>query len=173
MRDRLIIIPCGKKKVWDNGVTKGPVPARSAYTGTMFKLGVKLAESMKADWIVLSAKYGFILPDHLIGPYDVTFKKKSSGPISNKELYSQVNYDHACLLGYGEIIGLGGTEYRKAIKDSFCMYKGNLTFPLAGLSMGYYLQYLKRAIEAGGFYMEGFYVKNGKPCDAGMFDDDI
>lgn len=173
MRDKLIIIPCGKKKIWDDGVTTGPIPARNAYTGTMFKLGVQLSESMKADWIVLSAKYGFIRPDHLIEPYDVTFKKRSSEPISGKELYSQVNYEDSSLLEYPEIIGLGGFEYRQAIKDSFCMFKGTLTFPLAGLSMGYYLQHLKRAIEAGGFYMEGFYLKNGRPCDAGMFDDDI
>ena len=141
MKDKLVIIPCGKKKIWDDGISKGPVRAADAYTGTMFKLGVQYADAIEADWVILSAKYGYILPDDEIESYDVTFKKKSSNPISHKELYDQVL--HLNILDYNQVIGLGGVEYRKAIEGSFCTYKGNLSFPFSGLTMGNYLHELK------------------------------
>ncbi len=42
-------------------------------------------------WMVLSAKYGFIEPAFLIpGQYNVTFKKRSTGPIATADLRDQV-----------------------------------------------------------------------------------
>lgn len=172
MNDKLVIVPCGKSKIWDDGITKGPVKAVEAYTGAMFKLGVQFAKSYNADLIILSAKYGYMWPETLVEPYDVSFIRKTSNPISHKELYGQATFEHK-LMGYSEVLGLGGAEYRKAIQSSFIEYKGHLWFPLAGLSIGYYLKHLKQAIQDGCFCMEGFYVKNGRPSDAGMFDDDL
>lgn len=146
MRDKLVIIPCGKKKIWDDGKIKGPVRAKDAYTGTMFKLGALYAKACDADWIILSAKYGFIRPDEEIEAYDVTFKRKSSNPISYKELSAQIFKEK--FNNYNEVIGLGGKEYRKAIIDSFaCNGRTDIATPFEGLSMGHYLHALKEAIQ--------------------------
>lgn len=146
MRNKLVIIPCGKKKIWDDGITTGPVRAKDAYTGTMFKLGVLYARACDADWIILSAKYGLIRPYDEIENYDVTFKRKSSNPISYKELADQSFKQN--LHNYNEVIGLGGKEYRKAIIDAFaCGGRTDISTPFEGLSIGYYQQALKNAIE--------------------------
>ncbi len=146
MRDKLVIIPCGKKKIWADGVTKGSVEARQAYTGTMFRLGMIYAEVCEADCIVLSAKYGYVLPHAQIEEYDVTFSRKASNPISYKELADQlIRFE---IWNYKEIVGLGGADYRKAIIDSFaCNGRTDIRTPFAGLSMGNYLHALKEAIK--------------------------
>jgi hypothetical protein len=146
MRDKLVIIPCGKKKIWDDGNILGAVDARNAYTGTMFRLGVKYAEVCDADWVVLSAKYGFIFPDDRIEPYDVTFNNKASNPISFKELDDQLTKLN--LRDYQEIIALGGAKYRELVIELFeCRGKKKVLTPFAGLSMGRYLRALKEAIK--------------------------
>lgn len=146
MKDKLVIIPCGKKKIWDDGNTKGPVRAGDAYTGTLFKLSVRYAEALDADWIILSAKYGYRLPDDEIEDYNVTFKKKSSNPITYKEMSSQL-YD-LNLLHFKEVIALGGAEYRDAIIDSFaCVGRRDVVTPFVGLTIGNYLHALKEAVK--------------------------
>jgi hypothetical protein len=146
MRDKLVIIPCGKKKIWDDGVTKGQVRAGDAYTGTLFKLGVRYAQEFDADWVILSAKYGYISPEVMIEPYDVTFSRKASNPVSYKELSTQLF--ELKLLDYKEVIALGGAEYRKAVIDSFaCGGRTEIKTPFTGLRIGEYLHAMKEAIE--------------------------
>ena len=45
-------------------------------------------------WIILSAKYGFMEPEHPIGNYDVNFSKLESGPVSEDSLRNQVRYQN-------------------------------------------------------------------------------
>ena len=63
MDDLLVIAPCSQGKVWDKSPDHGPTPARDAYTGSPFKVNRQYAEHFGAEWIILSAKYGFIGPD--------------------------------------------------------------------------------------------------------------
>jgi len=87
----LIIVPCGKRKIWDHQPRHGPTQAKDAYEGTLFRLNRRYAEMYGDGWLVLSARYGFIAPDFVIpGPYDVTFKKKASNPIDIESLQVQV-----------------------------------------------------------------------------------
>ena len=91
MNGLLVIVPCGQSKIWDREPGRGPAPARDAYTGAPFKVNRQYAEKFGSRWLVLSAKFGFISPDFLIaGPYNVTFKKKATGPVSLRELRQQV-----------------------------------------------------------------------------------
>ena len=46
---------------------------------------------------------------------------------------------------YGEVIGLGGKEYRAAIKAAFDGMAVTLTFPLAGLPIGKAMSATKRS----------------------------
>ena len=50
-----------------------------------------LCRDLADRWVILSAKYGFIDPDFLIpGPYNVTFKRRATGPIDAETLRTQV-----------------------------------------------------------------------------------
>ena len=69
----LIVISCGKAKIWDRHTNRKSVPARDAYTGSLFRLCRRYAESQAPEaWVILSAKYGLLRPDELIDDYDVT-----------------------------------------------------------------------------------------------------
>ena len=95
--------------------------------------------------MILSAKYGFIEPAFEIpGPYNVTFKRKKTGPISTDQLREQVRRRH--LDHYVTVIGLGGKEYRDAIEEAFEGTAVQLKFPFSGLKNGPMMQATNRAI---------------------------
>jgi hypothetical protein len=147
MRIPLVIVPCGQQKIWGKLSGAGGTAARDAYTGSPFKVNRAYAEQFARTWLVLSAKYGFIEPSFVIpGPYNVTFKKKSSGPISFLDLRSQVR--EMSLDSFESVVGLGGKEYREAIEASFAGSSVLLHFPFSGLKIGKAMQMTKRAIEA-------------------------
>ena len=77
MKEILVIVPCGQRKIWDKHPQKGATPARYVYIGAPFKVNAKYAEAFSKYWVILSAKYGLITPEFKIpGPYNITFKKK-------------------------------------------------------------------------------------------------
>ncbi len=141
----LVIVPCGQSKVWDNHPDAGPTAAAEAYYGSPFKVNREFAKHFGDSWIILSAKYGFISPDvELPGPYEVTFKKKASGPVSMETLRWQVKTKG--LDQFTDIIGLGGKEYRAAIEAAFSHKLADLHFPFAGLRIGEAMQAVKQSI---------------------------
>lgn len=136
---RLVIVPCGRSKIWDKHPSAGPTPAKDAYTGTPFKLNRQYAETFGDAWVILSAKYGFISPDFVLpSPYEVTFKRKSSDPVSVEALQAQVVAQH--LSNFAIVIGLGGKEYRSAIEFAFHQTTAELQFSFAGLPIGKSMQ---------------------------------
>ena len=139
----LVIIPCGKSKIWDRYPKSGAVPARLAYTSGPFKVNQLFAKRSTDTWIILSAKYGFIRPDFIIpGPYEVSFKLPKTNPIGVETLRDQIK-------GLGEfdrIVAIGGSEYRRIISEAF--YPVIVEFPFAGLSIGKTMQAVKKATPA-------------------------
>jgi hypothetical protein len=131
----LVIVPCGRSKIWDKYPRMEECPARRAYIGSPFKVNREYAREFGDAWVILSAKFGFVFPDFKIpGPYEVTFKKPSTCPITVPELKKQIRrlkLDHFDL-----VIGLGGSDYRKAIQEAFSQFSPTLSFPYAGLSLG-------------------------------------
>src|SRR5680860_1607691 len=82
----LVIVPCGKRKIWDHDPTHGPAKAEDAYTGTLFRLNREYAEKYGDRWLILSAKYGFVPPEFEIPEsYDVAFNKKRTNPIGSSQ----------------------------------------------------------------------------------------
>jgi hypothetical protein len=66
----LCIIPCGSAKIWDKDSDAGPTAAQYVYTGG-FSMNCKQYAMMfyPNSWCILSAKYGFLLPDDVVaGP---------------------------------------------------------------------------------------------------------
>ena len=146
MEGVLVIVPCGQGKIWDHDPQRGPAPAREAYTGAPFKVNREYAEHFGEQWVILSAKYGFIPPGFLIpGPYNITFKKPSTGPVSLATVRQQIQEQH--LGRFSTVVGLGGKEYRAMVAQAFAGLPVTLRFPFAGLGIGLMMQATKRAIE--------------------------
>ena len=130
----LVIVPCGLSKVWDKNPQAGPTATSLTYTGPPFRLNKQYAERYGDSWVILSAKYGFIPPDFIIpGPYDVTFKRKSTNPVALEVLTEQV--PRMGLNGFEVVIGLDGKEYRSVIEHAFGSSGAELRFPFAGLDI--------------------------------------
>ncbi|MFV1995576.1 MAG: N-glycosylase/DNA lyase [Verrucomicrobiales bacterium] len=90
----LYVVNCTKKKIWESD-TEAPrfVPAQHAYRGQTVLEWLESEECARAErWLFLSAKYGFIEPDHPIGDYDVAFSDASLGPAPNCYLAAQVRF---------------------------------------------------------------------------------
>lgn len=103
------------------------------------------AEASGGEWVILSAKYGFLRPTDLIpGTYEVTFKSPSTGPISIDALREQVR--QMGLDRYAEVVGLGGKDYRAAVEGAFRGTAAALQFPFSGLPIGKAMGATKRAM---------------------------
>jgi hypothetical protein len=144
----LVVVPCGRSKVWDRHPELGPVFAKDAYTGAPFKVNRHYAERIGDAWIILSAKYGFVPPEALIaGPYEVTFKQSSTRPVTADVLRRQVDDLH--LSRFDVIVGLGGKDYRAAMEAAFAGSSVRLAFPFAGLPLGRAMQATKATTAMG------------------------
>jgi hypothetical protein len=62
----LVVVSCGKEKIWKRRPHLGPTPARDAYTSSKFKASRRYADRFAERWLILSAKYGLIEPEFLI-----------------------------------------------------------------------------------------------------------
>lgn len=132
---RLVIIGCGKSKIWDKNPWAGPQKASNVYVGPYFKAKRRFAESRGCDWMILSGKYGFVRPDFIIPQsYNATFNRPSTCPISVQELRQQV--EERGLSRYDEITVLGGGKYIEKIRDAFCDTRARIETPFAGYPMG-------------------------------------
>lgn len=140
---RLVVIPCGAAKVWDRHPDAGAVPAEFAYTGSPFKVNRGYARAAGGPWAILSAKYGLLWPDTVIpGPYEVSFTRPSSGPLSQQALNEQI--DTLGLPDLAAISALGGRAYLDRLAAAFAGHPG-FTAPWRGLGLGYGMQAVKRA----------------------------
>lgn len=128
----LYILPCTSGKIWKTGVT-GPQQAKEAYTGALFKKGRELVESIGGEYLILSAKYGFIHPKELIFDYNITFKKVKPDIPKLRAQVSQMEFPNI-------VVVLGGSTYAKVVKQVFTNSK--IILPLEGYKIGYMLQAL-------------------------------
>jgi len=107
----LVVVPCGKGKIWDKFPKIKATRAEEAYVGAPFKVNKAFAKKFADEWVILSAKYGFVEPTFIIPEnYDVSFNHPETNPINLGGLKSQVkekdleNFDVVIVLGGGEII---------------------------------------------------------------------
>lgn len=143
----LVVVPCGKSKIWDRQPEQRAARAIEAYTGAMCRLNRQYAETFGDAWIMLSPKYGFIAPDFVItATYDISFRLPATHPISVEELQRQVR--DLKLDAYSDVTALGGSGYRGAIMAAFDGTGAMLHAPFAGLPIGKMMQATKAAAES-------------------------
>ena len=142
----LCIISCSSKKIWDKNPELDSVKAQNAYISPFFKKCKAYADKFYEDWIILSAKYGFLYPNDIIpATYDVTFNSLNSEVISISELKEQIN--NKKLNQFEDIVVLGGAKYREIVKEAF-EAEHNYIFSLKDCGgIGYMLQKLNYALE--------------------------
>ena len=144
----LVVVPCGKWKIWDKSPTAGPTKAEDVYIGPPFKVNREYAKKYSNRWVVLSAKYGFIGPGFIIsGNYDVTFKDPSTNPISVRELKEQIK--QKALDSFDTVVVLGGKDYADVVCDAFSGLDVKIKAPVAGLQIGYAMGAVRKAIDEG------------------------
>ncbi|QDP39997.1 DUF6884 domain-containing protein [Radiobacillus deserti] len=144
---KLCIIPCGNKKIWDKYGDVGPTVAKEAYVGTFHRLCETYAEHFHLDWVVLSAKHGFLYPDDWVeGPYDLSFNhKEKKDIISIQQLQDQV--EQKGLAQYNSIVLLTGKKYNPIVRS--CFPNHSIQYPLQDCAgIGYMQKKLKEAIQS-------------------------
>ena len=88
---QLCIIPCGKRKIWDKQPDAGEQKAQDSYIGTFHQLCQQYARLFFTDWVIISAKHGFLLPNDIVPEnYDLSFSMKKTEVIGIKELQKQI-----------------------------------------------------------------------------------
>jgi hypothetical protein len=130
MGNSLVIINCSKTK------KNGKFKAKDIYNSPLFNASRLYAELNGDCWGILSAKYGFILPDKIISSYDEKIKNKSLEELDkwNQLVIKQLKY----FSNYKMII-LASKHY-----CGWCYYFNNISFPLKGKRIGYRLQWLNQ-----------------------------
>ncbi|QQP82289.1 hypothetical protein JI729_13430 [Bacillus sp. TK-2] len=144
---RLCIIPCGKKKIWDKHSDYGPMEAKDVYISPFGKACQAYATMFFENWVILSAKHGFLRPsDIVLENYDLAFDSKSDEVISIEQLQKQM-VDKS-LLQFDEIVLLAGKKHKKVVTKLYP--EEMITYPLEGCKgIGYMLQRLKEAMKEG------------------------
>ena len=108
----LVITGCTKEKLGYNASIKAP--AKQMYQGRLFKTVRHYCEAMGFDYVIISAKYGLILPDNIIGGYEKVLRTKEDV----KNIQSQVEERLRPLLkNYERIIVIAGKKYREVLQD--------------------------------------------------------
>ena len=116
------------------------MPVKDAYISSNFKKCREYAEWYGDDWVVLSAKYGFIKPDFKIPEkYDITFNRKTDDIVSGKKLKQQAR---RLSKNYDNIVILGGKQYEKATELAFSGLDAKFLYPLHNLRNGQRLKKL-------------------------------
>lgn len=145
---RICIVPCGAKKIWDNNPKLGAVAAGKVYVGPFAKKCQEYAMRFyPGEWVILSAKYGFVRPEEVIpGPYNVSFNDPKTKPITVRDLARMA--EAKGMMGVDEVIVLGGKNY---VDMARAVFKGKVILtPLSDCAgIGYMMGKLNDAILRG------------------------
>lgn len=134
---KVVLISCGKKKL--------PVKAIGSdlYVSSLFKMNLQYGRSLSPDKIfILSAKYGLIHLDEAIDPYDLTLNNMSSLELKAWASKVLAQLRQEADLNSDHFVFLAGDRYRKHLVPHLRFNE----VPMAGLSIGRQLQFLKRGL---------------------------
>lgn len=134
---RFILIACAQKKL------ARPAFVCDLYTSPLFKMSVAYAETLRPRTIfVLSAKYGLLQLHDIRAPYERTLNTMSSAAVRTWSKRVLMQLRDKTNVKKDEFVFLAGERYRKFLVP----HLRNTRVPLAGLTIGKQLQFLKRAL---------------------------
>jgi len=143
LQQTLVVVPCGKQKVWNRRPSAGPTPAERAYTSNYFNLCKKYAQAFSDEWVVLSGKYGILKPRELVkGDYDLRIKPSPRFAATIREQLRR-HLRH----GINRVVSLCGNDYSRCLENALRDLGVSFHAPLAASRIGRRQATLKRHIE--------------------------
>jgi len=130
------LVSCSKSKL------ESEAPAQDLYTSHLFRLSRKVCEERYDQWAILSARFGLIMPDQVIAPYDVTLSEM--GHYHLRRWASDA--EHTIMATWTETVVFhvfAGKRYMKAVASLRHVDE------LQGLGIGHRLQRLNTMLRKG------------------------
>ncbi len=143
----LCIVASGKKKVWHTFPGCGSQKARDIYIGTFTRKCIDYAATFyPLSWCLLSAKYGFMMPEDIVyAPDCAKFNRRETLPLSVETLTLQTRT--LKLDRFSTVVVLAGQAYLNVLRRVFP--KGEIESPLLGRGgIGTMMSALSIAMEA-------------------------
>ena len=134
---KICLVACVSRKMPNRA------PAKDLYTSALFQKAQAYAVSRFDEWRILSAKYGLVLPDQVLDPYDETLNsmpRKARLEWADRvfnAILSSLEPD--ALLAF-----VAGERYREGLVTRLEERGYTIKVPLEGLSIGKQLSWLKK-----------------------------
>lgn len=111
------------------------VPAADLYTSPWFRKTRALVEATSEPWFILSAEYGLVTPNQVIGPYNRTLNmmKLAERCAWAERVQAQMELG---LPEAQEVVVFAGSRYREGLLLYLEARFDRVTVPMAGLSIG-------------------------------------
>jgi hypothetical protein len=134
---RICLVSCVSLKA------KEPSRARDLYKSPLFKKASEVAGKEFDRWYVLSAKYGLVDPDTVIGPYDKTLLDMAHDERFRwaEDVFRELV---RCTSPDDEITFFAGSKYRENLTPLLAKRGNRVSIPMAGLGIGRQLSWLAR-----------------------------
>lgn len=120
-------------------------PAKELYTSPWFQKARGLVWARDWPWFILSAKYGLVHPEQVIGPYDKTLKKMG---VAERRGWADACFDALAshLAGVKSVVFLAGREYREFLMPALVCRGIRVHVPMEGLRNGEQSAWLTRRL---------------------------
>ena len=108
----LVITGCTKEKLgYDNSTT---AMAKDMYKGRLFRVTKKFCEKKGYNYVIISAKYGLIMPEETIAGYEKMLRNKNDVAGIQRKVESRLT---GILPKYNKILVIAGKRYRQALEN--------------------------------------------------------
>jgi len=115
--------------------------ARDLYCSDLFEKSRDFVERQRAQWFILSAKYGLVAPDEVVEPYNETLKDKTADERRRWASEVMQNLRAHCTPGT-TVVFLAGERYREFLVPALQELGSSIEIPMEGLRIGEQLGWL-------------------------------
>lgn len=119
--------------------------AKDLYISDWFIKARKVVEATGCHWFILSAAHGLLKPEQIIEPYNRTLsqmvisERREWGEVTSLQLLNTVPLVH-------QVVFFAGERYREFILPQLEQHGIQTVVPMAGLSIGRQLSWLKNSV---------------------------
>ncbi len=137
----VVLISCVSKKL------SVPVAARDLYVSSLFRMGLRYAESRTPDAIyILSAKHGLVELDQQLSPYEESLIGRSDAEIAQWAQGVVQQLGRKANLADDHFLILAGERYRRHLIP----HLRHVEVPMEGLGIGKQISFLKQRLANDG-----------------------
>ena len=132
---RLFLVSCVKTKLPTRAA------AKDLYISDWFRKARACVESTDCPWGILSAEYGLLEPDEVIGPYEKTL---NAMPVAERRAWAHEVLESmdSLLVGIDTVVFFAGERYRELLEPGLREWGVAVAVPMLGLRQGEQLAWL-------------------------------